>query len=365
MKICIDLTALADNFSGIERYAACISEELIKNHKDDKFVLVFKNEIHNIFKKYTELSNIDYLVIPGGNKLLFNQFKLPRVLHKIDADWFLFLAFPVPILSFKKNMVSTIHDICCWDCPETMNGMSKWYFRVSHKVAIKKCKAIITISEFSKKRIHEKLKYPNDKIWLIYCGINQKDFTVNKGKNDEVRDNYSLPDEYILSLSTLEPRKNIQLLIRAYERLLQNNDKMPKLVLAGRKGWKMDEFLNSLSQTVRDNLVFTGFIEDDDLPNVYSMANFFVFPSLYEGFGMPPLEAMACGTRVLSSNASSLPEVLGTVAFYFESENEQSLYDALKKMVKDDNQTHLDLQMQVDKFDWNTEAEKIYFEMSR
>jgi len=360
MKICIDLTSLADNFSGIERYAACISEELIRNHMEDEFVLIFKNEIHDIFKKYTERTNIDYVVVPGENKLLFNQIKLPRVLHTIKADWFLFLAFPIPILSFKNNMVSTIHDICCWDCPETMNGMSKWYFRISHKVAIKKCKAIITISEFSKKRIHEKLNYPNDKIWLIYCGINHEDFTVKESRNEGVRNKYNLPGEYILSLSTLEPRKNIQLLIRAYEKLLQNNVKTPKLVLAGRKGWKMDEFLATLSQTLRNNLVFTGFIDDEDLPNVYSMAKFFVFPSLYEGFGMPPLEAMACGTRVLSSNASSLPEVLGSVACYFDSENEQSIYDGLMKMIRDDKHLHRNQRVQVDKFDWIIEAEKLY-----
>ena len=135
MRICIDLTSLADNFSGIERYAASLSLEIVKN-KDVSCVLLFKNEVHPLFRQYASMKNVELKVILGGNKLIFNQIKLPWVLHGIKADWYLFMAFPVPILSFKKHMVSTIHDICCWDCPETMNGMSKWYFRISHLVAI-------------------------------------------------------------------------------------------------------------------------------------------------------------------------------------------------------------------------------------
>lgn len=186
MKICIDLTSLADNFSGIERYAACISMELIKQHHEE-YVLIFKNKIHPMFEEIGNEKNVQCIVLSGKNKLLFNQLVLPWAIHKIKADCYLFMAFPVPILSFKKNMISTIHDICCWDCPETMNGMSKWYFRISHRLAIKKCKAIITISEFSKKRIHEKLKYPEEKIWLIYCGIDMDQFKVHPEKSGEIK----------------------------------------------------------------------------------------------------------------------------------------------------------------------------------
>ena len=361
MKICIDLTSLADNLSGIERYAACLSLELIK-YIENEYILLFKDEVHPLFRQYAWKKNISFEVIKSCNKLIFNQIKLPFRIHKIRADWYLFLAFPVPILTFKKNMVSTIHDICCWDCPETMNGMSKWYFRISHRIAIKKCKAIMTISEFSKRRIHEKLKYPNEKIWLIYCGIDQNDFKVHPERLVSIREKYGLPDEYILSLSTLEPRKNIQLLIRAYGLLLSSNkERLPKLVLAGRKGWKMDEFLQSIDSIIKQNIIFTGFVDDDDLPDVYGNACLFVFPSLYEGFGMPPLEAMACGTPVLSSDSTSLPEVLGNAANYFKSENEESLYNELKKICNriTPNNSSVKLEEQVGKFNWKSEAEKL------
>ncbi len=362
MKICIDLTSLADNLSGIERYAACLALELIK-HPENDYILLFKGDIHALFRPYIFNKNITYEIIEPCNKLLFNQIKLPLRIHRIKADWYLFMAFPVPVLSFKNNMVSTIHDICCWDCPETMNGMMKWYFRISHRIAINKCKAIMTISEFSKKRIHEKLNYPNERIWLIYCGIDQSEFQIQSNKTDSVREKYSLPEEYILSLSTLEPRKNLPLLIYAYQDLIKRGEQLPKLVLAGRKGWKMDEFLKSIEDSVKGNIIFTGFIDDEDLAAVYGNAKYFVYPSLYEGFGMPPLEAMACGTPVISSDAGSLEEVLGDGAMVFESQNIEQLKNRIMEIERltFNNRKKIGIlgKKQTELFSWSNEADKL------
>ena len=188
MKVLIDLTSLADNFSGIERYAACLAKEMIQD-VSSSFVLVFKEGIHPIFQDDIDRDNVEAIVLERCNKLIFNQVRLPNAIRKIKADYYLFLAFPAPILLLKKNMVSTIHDICCWDCPETMNGLSSVYFKLSHRVAMMKCKRIITISEFSKKRIVEKLHYSPDRIWLIYCGIEKKllSFQDDDGRKDEIK----------------------------------------------------------------------------------------------------------------------------------------------------------------------------------
>lgn len=364
MRIVIDLTSLADNFTGIERYAACISREMIKQSAEE-YVLIFKEKIHASFVDICEQKNVEPVVLKPCHKLLFNQIRLPWALRKYKADWYLFLAFPVPVLLFKKNMISTIHDICCWDCPETMNGLSKWYFRISHRVAMWKCRYIITISEFSKKRIVERLKYRKEKLLLVYCGIDEKfrRLEITDEKRQELIEKYQLPDRYLLSLSTLEPRKNLSLLIRAYAKLIEQKQIETPLVLAGRKGWKMDSFLEGISESVRSKIIITGFIEDEDLPYIYQQADLFVFPSMYEGFGIPPLEAMACGVPVLSSDAASMPEVLGDAAYYFQSGDADMLAKCLKEMSILSNKGKQSLTengaSQVLKYMWNVEAKKL------
>lgn len=358
MKILIDLTSLADNFSGIERYAACLALEMLKD-KNHNYILIFKNEIHPLFITYKSNTGVEMIVISGSGKLFFNQIKLPLEIYRHKADWYLFMAFPVPLLLFKRNMVSTIHDICCWDCPETMNRSSKWYFRISHLVAIRKCKRILTISGFSQNRIMDKLKYPKEQIWLIYCGVDYKFLNyIQDEKTDlEIRAKYNLPDKYLLSLSTLEPRKNLRLLVEAYGELAAEGKIAIPLVLAGRKGWKMDELLKNIDEAVLKNIIFTGFIADEDLPALYGNASLFVFPSKYEGFGMPPLEALACGTRVLSSDAASLSEVLGNKAAYFKNDDLASLKAGLLLSLNPENRSP-ETGKEI-KFLWHAEAERL------
>lgn len=360
MKILIDLTSLADNFSGIERFAACLALELIKD-KRNRYILIFKESVHPLFARCVSEVNIETVVLARCSKLIFNQIRLPLAIRKMEADCSLFLAFPVPVMLFKRNMISTIHDICCWDCPETMNHVSALYFKISHRIAMLKCKAIITISEFSGNRIVDKLGFDRKKLWLISCGVDEKFIGYKDSCTawERVQKAYRLPDKYILSLSTLEPRKNLPLLIRAYSRLVQEDHGDIPLVLAGRKGWKMDNLLVDVPDNVKKNIIFTGFIADEDLPAIYGNAALFVFPSMYEGFGIPPLEALACGTRVLSSDAASLPEVLGEAVTYFESNNEQALYQALKEAVLSEQEPE---QIKIGKlraacFDWNQQAQ--------
>lgn len=364
MKILIDLTSLADNFSGIERYAACIALEMVE-YSDTDFILLFKENVFPMFKEVVKKTNVTYRVIKKCNKLLFNQCRLPNAVRRETADWYLFLAFPVPILLFKKNMISTIHDICCWDCPDTMTNLSKWYFRISHLFALKKCKKIITISDFSKKRILERLKCKEEKLWRIYCGVD-KTMIMDKMNNldrKRIAKKYKLPKKYILSLSTLEPRKNLGLLICAYQKLVKKGQVDIPLVLAGRKGWKINSLLKNIDEQTKKSIVFTGFIDSGDLAGIYGMANIFVFPSKYEGFGLPPLEAMACNTVVVASNISSLLEILGEAAIYFKSGDLISLSNVLERTLHlSDNEINKRVELgrrQVNKFSWKDESSKL------
>lgn len=365
MKILIDLTAIYDRFSGIERYAASLALEMIK-HREHHFVLIFKNQVHPMFQEKISQSNVTGVVIRGKNKLIFNQILLPLKLWGIQADRYLFLAFPVPVLFFKRNIISTIHDISCWDCPDTMKRLSKWYFRISHRIAMLKCKAIVTISDFSEKRIVEKLHYPKEKIWKIYCGVDRVFLEHHKDSAvmEKMREDYHLPEHYILSLSTLEPRKNLDLLLKAYNELVLKGETELPLVLAGRMGWKMENFLDSVNETVRKKIYITGFVKEEELPYLYEGAVVFIFPSKYEGFGLPPLEAMACGTPVLSSNAASMPEILEEAAIYFESGDMENLNDKIRSLGDIDTDARDQMvvrgKMQAEKYSWEKEAEKLY-----
>lgn len=321
MRICVDLTSLADNFSGIERFALSITKELIKN-TEHHWILLFKNEVHKDFKE----EDVEKIVINGGNKLIFNQLILPIKLLGLKADRYFFPAFPAPFFFFNKNAFNTIHDLSCWDCPGSNKKYMIWYFKIMYWKASLCNKKIITVSEFSKGRICKILRVKPENVFVVYNGISDQ-FNNSELSDEEkkrVERKYNLPEDYVLCLSTLEPRKNLRLLLDAYSSLFHEGI-TDEIVLAGRKGWKMEDFLKGYPEEFLQHVHFTGFVDDEDLPAIYKLAKVFVFPSLYEGFGIPPLESLACGTPVISSDAASMPEVLGNVTYYFKNNDCESL----------------------------------------
>lgn len=356
--VMIDLTSLADNFSGIERFALSITKELIK-HEDIKFILLFKNKIHDSFKE--TMTNVEKKIIKGQNKLIFNQILLPLELAKIKADIYLFLAFPAPFFFFSKNAVSTIHDMGCWDCPKTNKWWMNIYFRILYRKAARCNKKIITVSEFSKNRIQNILHVKNENVHVIYNGISDVflNFKYDGRQQADVKKKYNLPDNYILCLSTIEPRKNIRLLVDSYGAILQEKQRVQyDLVLAGRNGWKNQD-LYEQSQKFINRIHFTGFIDDQDLPYVYCGARCFVFPSIYEGFGIPPIEALVCGVNVLTSDVASMPEILQSKATYFINNDKEDLKKKLLEILektKPDNNYILELKY---KYNWRKQAEKL------
>ena len=178
----------------------------------------------------------------------------------------------------------------------------------------------------------------------------------------KVKEKYHLPAIYYLSLSTIEPRKNLRLLVEAYSLLVTKYHIDIPLVLAGRKGWKTENLLADIPNEAKERIVFTGFVDDCDLADVYGGAELFLFPSMYEGFGMPPLEAMACGTNVVVSDSSSLPEVLGECAYYFVSNDINSLCYAIlnhTSKISPEIKEKAELKKQSQRFRWDIEAEKL------
>lgn len=363
MKVLIDLTSLADNFSGIERYALNISKQMINQDKLNNYILLFKNEIHEEFNKFKNYSNVEFKVIKGKNKLVFNQIILAKYLYYIKADKYLFLAFPTPIMFRKKGIINTVHDLTAWDYPGTMKTSSRLYFKLSIMNSMKVSEKIITVSEFSKSRIENKFRKCN--VEVVYNGISEVFINNNKknNSNKSIKDKYNLPDNYMMCLCTLEPRKNIDLLIKAYVELKYEEKIDLKLVLVGRKGWKIDKLLSEVNEKYSKDIIITGFVNDEDLPLIYEGSKMFIFPSLYEGFGIPIIEAMYMGVPVICSNTSSLPEVVNGNGLLFNNNDKDDLKDKIIKFLNmsksDIDDMKLASKKRADSFHWITESKKI------
>lgn len=365
MKILFDLTALYDHLTGIERFAMNISKNIISQHPENTYVLVFKHEIHEQYLAEKNQDNVECVILPKCHKLVFYQWRLMRTLYKIKADRYVFLSFVSPWLFRNKNIINTIHDISAWDCPGSRKAYMVLYGRIGIRNALRNSKKIVTVSEFSKERIVKRLNGNANNINVVYNGVSKQfmEFSADAAEMNKIKEKYHLPKRYILCLSTLEPRKNMKLLIEAYGELISEQKIDTELVLAGRKGWKLDQAVGDNAQ-LSDKIHITGFIDDDDLPAIYKGAELFVFPSLYEGFGIPVIEAMSQGTIVVSSDSSSLPEVVGDAGFLFKSKDKESLKRCIIKTLNLNNIEHklvVDKELeQSKKFDWSKEAEKMY-----
>lgn len=240
-----------------------------------------------------------------------------------------------------------------------INQLKKWT-----PLAVKKAKKILTISEFSKNEIMKFYGTPAEKIEVIYPAFDKEVFhgKVPKTKILSVKKKYGITGSYLLYWGTLQPRKNISRLIDAFSKL---NKPLLKLVICGKKGWLYDQILEqSKNLGIENRVIFTGFATNDDLPALIKGSRAFVLPSLYEGFGMPAVEAQAVGTPVVVSRVSSLPEVAGESAIYIEDPmSTASIKEALDKVLALSVDERLKLikegKENTRRFDWNTSAQKI------
>lgn len=356
MVIAIDLTSLSYHITGIERYALCITEKLLMIDNENRYILVFRNEIYSSLSNYVDGERIIARILHGDNKLLFNQIVLPVVLYGIKADVFLFMAFTSPILFINRKIVTTIHDMVAWDYSQALSFLQKIYCRIGCTISACIAWKIITVSEFSKKRITDILKVNHRKIYVVPSAISDSFEQNSQCQYIDVKQKYKLPDNYIMTLSTLEPRKNMSLLLDAFENIAEKVDY--NLVIVGRKGWKIDNLLSKIE--TQNKICVTGFVEDKEVIEIYKNSMCFVFPSAYEGFGLPPVEALSLGTPVISSDAASMPEVLRKQAVYFKSGNMNELQDLLLKLSKNVNNMPCELDdYQKNNYRFDVSAKKV------
>ena len=327
LRIGIDLTAAWREGTGIFVYAVKLASELLRIDDQNRYTLFFSGEVHPDFKPWQ--GKFRPVLIPLREEFTSKQVLMGLLCNGYGLDLIHFPAFPPPMACFRRY-VWTLHDAAPWLFPQTMDLKGRLYFQYVGGWAARLSKAIITDSNDAKRNIMAALGLPEIKVNVIHLGIDDGFKKLdNQSFMNSVRLRYGLPQKFMLSVGTLEPRKNLPFLIQAYRQMRNTNQTKLGLVIVGRTGWKSEALEGDLGGEDK-NIVLTGFVPQADLVALYNLADVFVLPSLYEGFGFPPLEAMACGCPVVVSNRGSLPEVVGDAALLIDPQDLGSLVGALR-----------------------------------
>lgn len=270
-------------------------------------------------------------------KLLWILFPVPhRLFFRANSDITQFFNYAVPPGASGKQ-VTFIYDMAYKACPWTMHPKTRIWLELCMKKTCRHAAHIVTVSNFSRHEILKYLDIPKEQVSVVPCAVDHTAYHphYSKAQIQKVLDRLGIEPDYMLYVGTIEPRKNLERLIGAYAKLCRLKKHVPQLVLAGKKGWLCEGIYQKVQRLGLENRVlFTGYIRQEDSPVLMCGAKAFVFPSLYEGFGMPPLEAMACGAPVITSNTTALQEVAGDAAITINPESENEIYRAMKMVLE-------------------------------
>jgi glycosyltransferase involved in cell wall biosynthesis len=268
-------------------------------------------------------------------RIFWEQFLQPLALRRAGIDLLHALAFVAPV-AVPCPFVATVYDLSFLRFPEAFRPFNRLYLQTFTSHSVKRAKAVITISESTRQDVINLLNVPADQVHTIYCGVDESFQPLPGPAVTAFKAKHNLPESFVLFLGTLEPRKNVEGLIAAYAHWRQRDESAPPLVVAGGKGWHYTQIFRQVEALgLQDAVYFPGYVPQKDLPLWYNAADLFVYPSFFEGFGLPVLEAMACGTPVITSNVSSLPEVAGTdgAALLIDPANTEALAGAMAELM--------------------------------
>jgi glycosyltransferase involved in cell wall biosynthesis len=339
MRIGIDVGILREERRGVGHYLSNLLEKFLELDRDDEFYFYtprpIKSEIREeIIKKGANNWHlrIGTLPLPGSFWL---QTEGRHLIIKDEIDTLFAPAHIAPLnLPKRIKKVLAVHDLLPILYPGTMANYNLFVHKIFFKKSIAEVDVIITMSETTKNDLIRYLGVKRERIEVIYEGVGEIFHPYEKAAVIENRHRYGLERPYILSCGTLEPRKNYAVLLSAFKRLKTDYD----LVIIGKKGWKYGEVFAWIEKLNLAKWVkLLGYVPQDSLPLFYCGAEIFVFPSLYEGFGLPLLEAMACGVPVVSSNASCLPEIGGDACLYFAPHSVEDLVSQMERLLSDTN----------------------------
>jgi glycosyltransferase involved in cell wall biosynthesis len=356
MKIAIDIRETTGQKTGKGWYTYVMVKNVLKLDTENEYILY----THKHNRKFDKYKNAKQRIIKSGG--LKWHWKVIKDLKKKKPDLFWApTSYIIPAFAPKgMKVILTIHDLIAFLFPMQHNKKAVLLERMMVPRAIKRATKISTVSYNTKRDIQRKFNVPTKKTFIAPCGASKIFRPIpDPIERRKIQKKYNLPEKFILGVGTLSPRKNFNRLIQAYEQIA---DKHPDtdLVIVGDKGWNFERTVKQSSAKERVHLV--GYVGGNEIAVLYNMAEIFVFPSLYEGFGMPPLEAMACGCPVITSNLSSLPEVVGKAALLIDPYSVPDIAASMEKILTNPTLKRELIEKgfeQVKKFMWEESAKKL------
>lgn len=368
MKIGIDIrTLLEKQYGGVSEYTLHLVRNILKNDSKNEYILFYNSfkDCSDRIPKFNENYKIVRTKYPNKifNLILQKIFKYPKLDKLLNVDVFLGPNIGFYALSKNCKKILTVHDLSFLRYKEFFSWKRRlWHRVINAKKQTNYFDKIAAVSENTKNDLIDKCGVDKEKISVIYSGVDERYRQSLDFDKQEIQKKYNLPEKYILYLGTIEPRKNIRSLIKAYNNLRNNYKNLDnyKLVIAGGKGWKHKKiYREARTSKYKNDIIFTGYIDDKDKPCLYKLATIFVYPSFYEGFGFPPLEAMSVGTPVLSSFSSSLPEIVDNAAIMIDPYNIDEITKAMYDVIADNDLAKRMIEkgkMQSQKFGWKRTA---------
>ena len=368
MKIGIDCRLFSSKFTGIGRYTHELVDHYVKlNNKLDKpheLVLFFNNPE---FKKFKTTENVKKVLVDAKHYSFAEQTKFLLKLNKEKLDVVHFPHFNVPIF-YRRPYVVTIHDLTLNFFPG--QKMTKFYHRFAYNLTIKnatkRAKKIIAISKNTKNDLIEILDIDPKKIEIVYNGIDERFvFIQDASKFKKTLKKYKISKQFLLYTGVWRNHKNLPRLLKAFKTLREEKNLDLQLVITGKEDPHYPEVKKTVKKlNLKEDIIFPGLVDDKELIHLYNAAFIFVFPSLYEGFGLPPLESMSCGTPVVASEISSIPEVCGEEnAIYFDPYSATDIAEKIYSLyINSSKQAEL-VEKGVrhsSKFSWKTTAEQSF-----
>jgi len=265
-------------------------------------------------------------------RIAWEQTVLPRQLKALAPDLLHGLAYALPV-AWSGPGVVTVYDLSFLRFPEAFKTANRIYLTASTRATVRRARRVLTISEHARRDIVGLLRVPEQRVDVTYPAAEERFRPVAAAEVEAFRLARGLPEAFVFAVGTLEPRKNLVGLLHAYARL---RTPRPPLFVAGGAGWRFSPILDTIRRLhLEDDVHFLGFVPEDELPLWYNAARLFAFPSLYEGFGLPVLEAMACGVPVITSTAASLPEVAGKAAIMVPARDTDRLAREIERVLGD------------------------------